>query len=71
MKRTLASALIVGVSLFGFAGCGEESKIKEKETVTSPGGKTETTTEKSVKSTGDNPPANSEGQTGKTAEPPK
>jgi hypothetical protein len=70
MKRALASALILGaVSGFGLVGCGEETKVQEKETVSTPGGKTETTTETKVKSTGDNPPPSSTGETGKSANP--
>ena len=70
MKRILSSALILGLLLFpvaGLVGCGEESKTGRKETITTPGGTTTTTTENKVKSTGDNPPPNSAGETGKTA----
>jgi len=69
MKRTLSSVLILGVLLFpavGLVGCGEESKTQKTETITTPGGKTTTSTETKVKSTGDNPPPNSAGETGKT-----
>ncbi|MFI5454811.1 MAG: hypothetical protein ACHRXM_05110 [Isosphaerales bacterium] len=69
MKRTLSSALILGVLLFpavGLVGCGEESKTVKTETITTPGGKTTKSTETKVKSTGDNPPPNSAGETGKT-----
>jgi ABC-type uncharacterized transport system auxiliary subunit len=67
MKRVLCSTLVLGVaSIFGLAGCGEESKVQDKQTVTSPTGTTTTTTETKVDSTGSNPPANSAGQTGKT-----
>jgi len=69
MKRTLASALIVGaVSGFGLVGCSEETKVKETETVSTPGGKTTETKETKINSSGDNPPATS---SGKTAETPK
>jgi pyrroline-5-carboxylate reductase len=67
MKRVLAMALILGVASFGLSGCGEETKVKEE--VSTPGGTTTTT--ESVKSTGDNPPANAAGQTGATGTPPK
>lgn len=68
MKRILAPALLVGfMASFGLVGCGEETKVKEQETVATPGGTTTTTTETKVKSTGDNPPANSSGETGNTA----
>ena len=69
MKRTLSSALILGLLMFpavGLVGCSEESKMGTTETVTAPGGTTTTSTETKVKSTGDNPPPNSAGQTGKT-----
>jgi len=69
MKRTLSSALILGLHLFpavGLMGCGQESKTGRTETITTPGGTTTTTTETKVKSTGDNPPPNYAGQTGKT-----
>jgi len=69
MKRFLTAALFAGVCCtFGLAGCGEEAKVKTQETVTSPGGTTTTTDTKEIKSTGENPPANSAGQ---TVEPPK
>ncbi len=69
MKRTLLSVLILGLFLFlavGLVGCGEESKTGKTETITTPGGSTTTSTETKVKSTGDNPPPNSAGQTGKS-----
>lgn len=64
MKRFLLSAVMVGVAGL-FTGCGEETKTQEK--VSTPGGTTTTTD--TVKSTGSNPPANSAGETGKTATP--
>jgi len=68
MKRLLSIALILGsVSTFGLVGCGEESKVKETETVTGPGGTTTTTAEKKVESSGENPPPNSAGETAKPA----
>ncbi len=69
MKRTLSSALILGLFLFpavGLVGCGQETTTGRTETITTPGGSTTTSTETKVKSTGDNPPPNSAGQTGKT-----
>jgi hypothetical protein len=69
MKRILSSGLIFGLLLFpvaGLVGCGEESKTGTKETITTPGGTTTTTSENKVKSTGNNPPLNSAGETGKT-----
>lgn len=70
MKRTLSSALVFSVlalPVVGLVGCAEKAGTEQKETVTSPGGTTTTTTETNVKSTGDNPPPNSAGETAKTA----
>ncbi len=69
MKRTVSSALILGLLMFpavGLTGCGEESKTGQSETVTTPGGTTTTTSETKVKSTGDNPPPTAAGETGKS-----
>jgi hypothetical protein len=68
MKRLLSSALILGLLSFstvGLLGCGEESKVKQQETVSTPTGSTTTTVEKKVESSGSNPPANSAGETAK------
>jgi hypothetical protein len=71
MKRPLSLALILGLLSFpatGLVGCGEESKKRETtETVSTPGGTTTTTSETKVQSTGENPPPNRAGETGKTA----
>jgi len=68
MKRLLSIALILGsVSTFGLVGCGEESKVEKTETVTTPGGETQTTVQKKVESSGENPPPNSAGETAKPA----
>lgn len=54
MRRALASAFVMGaLSVVGLAGCGEETTDKTVETVETPGGTTEVTTEKSVETTGD------------------
>ena len=72
MKRFLAPFVFAGVAAcFTLSGCSDETKVKESETVSSPGGSTTTTKVESVKSTGENPPANSAGQTGKDAAAPK
>lgn len=72
MKRSLALALALGVATcFGLAGCGEESKVKQTETVSTPEGKTTTTHETKVESSGSNPPANSSGGTATTPAPAK
>lgn len=56
MKRTIALGLGLAVAL-GMVGCNDTSKVKEVNTVTTPGGTTTTTTEKKVETSGDNPPA--------------
>ncbi len=69
MKRTLSAALILALLLFpavGLVGCSQESKSGKTETITTPGGTTTTTSETKVKSSGDNPPPNYVGETGKT-----
>jgi hypothetical protein len=70
MKRILLSAVMLGVAGL-FLGCGDEAGTKTKETVTAPGGTTTTVKEEKVKSTGENPPANTAGETAKSATPPK
>ena len=72
MKRILSSALILGLLLFpavGLVGCGSDSKTGSgsTETITTPGGTTTSSATNKVKSTCDNPPPNSAGETGKTA----
>ncbi len=69
MKRLVSTALMMGVFALptvGLIGCGEESKVKQEETVTTPEGKTTTTTETKVDSSGSNPPANTAGETATT-----
>jgi hypothetical protein len=63
MKRSLTTALILGVfSTFGLIGCGEESKVKETQEVTTPAGTETKTTENKVETTG-NPPVTPPGET--------
>jgi hypothetical protein len=72
MKRIISSALVLGLlslPAVGLVGCGEEAKVENKEVVKTPGGTTTTTKEEKVKSTGDNPPPNSAGETAKTKTP--
>ena len=70
MKRFLTSAMLLGaLSSFGLVGCGDESKVKTTEVESTPGGTTKTTKEIKVDSKGENPPANSDGMTGKTGTP--
>jgi hypothetical protein len=68
MKRFLTAALVLGVfSTFGLVGCGEQSKVEEKQTVSTPGGETTTTKTEKVETSGSNPPAT----TGETPPPAK
>jgi len=63
MKRFLTAALIAGLfSTTGLVGCSEKAETKQTETVTTPGGTTQTTETKEIKSSGENPPPNSAGQ---------
>lgn len=60
MKTLLATLVLIGSScLFG---CSREATVKTTETIEGPGGKTTVTTERKVESTGDNPPASSQGE---------
>jgi hypothetical protein len=69
MKRFLTTALILSsFSTFGLVGCGEESKVKETEQVSTPGGETTKSTETKTETKGENPPATPGGE---TATPPK
>ena len=62
MKRLIAlgSALCLATELL--VGCENKAKTERKETVTDPGGSTTTTDTHKVESSGDNPPANSQGE---------
>ena len=67
MKRTLSSALILGLLVFpavGLVGCGEEQGWEDGNDHDA-GWDDHRSSEIKVKSTGDNPPPNSAGQTGK------
>jgi hypothetical protein len=68
MKRVLLSAVMFGVAGL-FIGCGDEAGTKVTEKKSDAGGTTTTVKEEKVKSTGDNPPPNSAGETGKTPAP--
>jgi len=68
MKRFLATALVLGLmSPLGLVGCSDKAKVETTETIKTPGGQTETTKSTEVKSSGENPPPNSAGETAKTA----
>jgi hypothetical protein len=53
---TMMGVLAMGLGI-GVSGCSDESSTKKEEKVTTPGGTATTTETKSVKTTGDNPPA--------------
>jgi len=59
--RKLIGATMMGVLLMGFgigiSGCSDESTIKKETVQATPGGKTVETDQKSIKQSGDNPPA--------------
>ena len=57
MKRLVSCALISFACLGLFVGCGEETKVKSKETTSGPGGSTTTSKETKVTEKGSNPPA--------------
>ena len=60
MRHTLFATALVG--LFSLFGCQRETTIKTTETIEGPGGTTTVTTEKTVESTGENPPVSSTGE---------
>ena len=60
MRHTMFAAALVG--LFSLFGCERETTIKTTETIEGPGGTTTVTTEKTVESTGENPPVSSTGE---------
>jgi hypothetical protein len=65
MKNRLSMLIAAGFvssCLIGFTGCEDKSTVEEREKVTSPTGTTTTTTTKEIKSSGSNPPVNSEGE---------
>jgi hypothetical protein len=59
--RKLISAALTGILLTGFgvglSGCSDETSTKTQTTTTTPGGKVTETETKSVKQSGQNPPA--------------
>lgn len=59
MKRMIAATLIACVSSIGMIGCNEtdKSSTKQETKISTPSGTTTITTEKEVKTTGEDPPA--------------
>lgn len=57
MKRTIAFTLLFGLLSIGLIGCTEKkASTKGELKITTPGGTTTITTDREVKTTGDNPP---------------
>jgi hypothetical protein len=56
MKRFLSLAVILGGMSLGLAGCSKEASVTTEKEVTGPGGTTTVTEEKTVETTGENPP---------------
>jgi len=56
MKRLLSLAIILGGMSLGVAGCSKEATVKTETEVSGPGGTTTVTEEKTVETTGENPP---------------
>ena len=65
MKNRLSMLIAAGFvssCLFGLSGCDDKAKVEQTEKVTSPTGTTTTTKSTEIKSSGSNPPLNSEGE---------
>ena len=60
MKAFLTAAMLIATSVL--YGCARETTVKETTKTEGPGGTTTVTTEKSVESTGENPPAGPQGE---------
>jgi len=64
MKNLLLTGLMLGfVTLF--TGCSDKAVTEKKETVKTPEGQTTTTDTHKVESSGENPPANTQGEKAK------
>jgi len=58
MRRILTSTLVLGLfSAVGLIGCGEESKVTEEKTISTPTGEATISKETKVETSGSNPPA--------------
>lgn len=64
MKNLLLTGLALGLMTV-FTGCSDKAVSEKKETVTTPQGSTTTTDTHKVESSGENPPANAEGEKAK------
>jgi hypothetical protein len=59
MKKLITALAGTGLLTMSLAivGCGEKSEVKTEDKISGPGGTTTIKQEKSIKQTGDNPPA--------------
>jgi ABC-type glycerol-3-phosphate transport system substrate-binding protein len=56
MKRMLSLAIVLGGMSLGVVGCSSETSTTKETEVSGPGGTTTVTEEKTVETTGENPP---------------
>ena len=61
-RRFYSLFAIAALCMAGFVGCDRSTTVKTEETVSTPEGTTTTTIEKTVESTGDNPPSSTTGE---------
>ena len=57
MKTTIAVTLVISLLSLGMIGCTDTSKATTKTQISTPGGTTTITTERTVEKTGEQPPA--------------
>jgi hypothetical protein len=65
MKRFIAVSAMCGLLFLTTIGCDQQATTQRKEVVKTPTGTTTTTDTHQVESSGDNPPANSQGEAAK------
>ncbi len=65
MKRLVICCMLLSLAAMFTVGCKKHSSMEKTETVTTPDGSTTTTDTHKVESSGDNPPANAEGEKAK------
>ncbi len=65
MKRFAVVCSLLALTFPAIVGCEKKAKTEHQETVSGPGGKTTTTDTHTVESSGQNPPANTQGETAK------
>ena len=57
MKWLLSLVVVASLGTLGLTGCSKEASTKTETTTSTPEGETKVTTEKTVETTGENPPA--------------